>query len=95
MQPGGHNNTLHTKKGRSPTERECKDSGLELARTAGLEPTIPHTKCGALQSCVRKEHTTQYVARASISATLRAETQRQREISTLYKWKATIEQDRY
>ena len=28
-----------------------------LERTAGLEPTPPYGKYGALQSCVRKNHT--------------------------------------
>jgi hypothetical protein len=48
---------LRRKEAGAPRERVRKDSGLELARTAGLEPTSPHWKCGALQSCVRKEHT--------------------------------------
>ena len=34
-------------------------------RTAGLEPTPPYGKYGALRSCVRNNHTTPYQATAA------------------------------
>ncbi len=48
------------KRAGAPARVREEAPALVLERTAGLEPTPPYGKYGALQSCVRKNHSIPY-----------------------------------